>query len=262
MIELRNISKAFGSKVVLNGVTCAIPTGKTTCVIGRSGCGKSVLLKHIVGLLHADSGSVMIDGRDIESMSKADIFAMRRSVGYVFQGAALFDSLSVFDNVVIGLVEHGENDNDILANEGRRVLSAVGLLPEFKNAGTPAYEREFAILANKRPSDLSGGMRKRVGVARALVGKPDYIFYDEPTTGLDPVTSKQIDDLLQHVATSIDVTSVVITHDMFSVYNIADHVIMLHEGKVQFDGTVAELRASKDPVVSEFLARFEEQPAL
>lgn len=105
-------------------------------------------------------------------------------------------------------------------------------------------------------------MRKRVGVARALVGKPDYIFYDEPTTGLDPVTSKQIDDLLQHVATSIDVTSVVITHDMFSVYNIADHVIMLHEGKVQFDGTVAELRASKDPVVSEFLARFEEQPAL
>lgn len=125
MIELRNISKAFGSKVVLNGVTCAIPTGKTTCVIGRSGCGKSVLLKHIVGLLHADSGSVMIDGRDIESMSKADIFAMRRSVGYVFQGAALFDSLSVFDNVVIGLVEHGENDNDILANEGRRVLSPL-----------------------------------------------------------------------------------------------------------------------------------------
>ncbi|MEY2719614.1 MAG: hypothetical protein RLZZ273_980 [Bacteroidota bacterium] len=262
MIELRNISKAFGSKVVLNGVTCSIPTGKTTCVIGRSGCGKSVLLKHIVGLLHADSGSVMIDGRDIESMSKAELFTMRRSIGYVFQGAALFDSLSVFDNVVIGLVEHGESDSNVLANEGRRVLSAVGLLPDVKHAGTPEYEREFSILANKRPSDLSGGMRKRVGVARALVGQPDYIFYDEPTTGLDPVTSQQIDDLLQYVATSIEVTSVVITHDMFSVYNIADHVIMLHEGKVQFDGTVAELRASDDPVVSEFLARFEEQHAL
>ena len=262
MIELRNISKAFGSKVVLNGVTCSIPTGKTTCGIGRSGCGKSVLLKHIVGLLHADSGSVMIDGRDIESMSKAELFTMRRSIGYVFQGAALFDSLSVFDNVVIGLVEHGESDSNVLANEGRRVLSAVGLLPDVKHAGTPEYEREFSILANKRPSDLSGGMRKRVGVARALVGQPDYIFYDEPTTGLDPVTSQQIDDLLQYVATSIEVTSVVITHDMFSVYNIADHVIMLHEGKVQFDGTVAELRASDDPVVSEFLARFEEQHAL
>jgi phospholipid/cholesterol/gamma-HCH transport system ATP-binding protein len=262
MIELRNIKKAFGTKVVLNGVTCTIPTGKTTCVIGRSGCGKSVLLKHIVGLLHADSGSVLIDGRDLESMSKDEIFAMRRSIGYVFQGAALFDSLSVFDNVVISLVEHGVDDKELLGKEGRKVLSAVGLLPDLKLAGTPEYEREFSILANKRPSDLSGGMRKRVGVARALVGKPDYIFYDEPTTGLDPVTSQQIDDLLQYVANTIDVTSVVITHDMFSVYNIADHVIMLHEGKVQFDGTVSELRSSKDPVVVEFLERFEHEPAL
>jgi len=262
MIELRDIKKSFGTKVVLNGVTCVIPKGKTTCVIGRSGCGKSVLLKHVVGLLHADSGNVMIDGQDITRMSKDDIFSMRRSIGYVFQGAALFDSLSVFDNVVIGLVEHGETNKDLLQREGRRVLSAVGLLPDIKHAGTPEYEREFSILAYKRPSDLSGGMRKRVGVARALVGKPDYIFYDEPTTGLDPVTSQQIDDLLHYVATSIDVTSVVITHDMFSVYNIADHVIMLHEGKVQFDGTVAELRASKDPVVSEFLDRFEVQPQL
>lgn len=257
MIELRDIKKSFGTKVVLNGVTCAIPTGKTTCVIGRSGCGKSVLLKHIVGLLRADSGVVTIDNRRLDAMTKDDLFMMRRSIGYVFQGAALFDSLSVFDNVIIGLVEHGVNDKELLADEGRRVLSAVGLLPSFELKGTPAYEREFAILAQKRPSDLSGGMRKRVGVARALVGKPAYIFYDEPTTGLDPVTSQQIDDLLKHVATSIDVTSVVITHDMFSVYNIADHVVMLHEGKVQFDGTVDQLRSSKDPVVAEFLDRFE-----
>lgn len=257
MIELRDIKKSFGTKVVLNGVTCAIPTGKTTCVIGRSGCGKSVLLKHIVGLLRADSGVVSIDKRTLDTMTKDDLFAMRQSIGYVFQGAALFDSLSVFENVIIGLVEHGVDDKELLANEGRRVLSAVGLLPSFEQKGTPAYEREFSILAQKRPSDLSGGMRKRVGVARALVGKPAYIFYDEPTTGLDPVTSQQIDDLLKHVATSLDVTSVVITHDMFSVYNIADHVIMLHEGKVQFDGTVEELRSSKDSVVAEFLDRFE-----
>jgi phospholipid/cholesterol/gamma-HCH transport system ATP-binding protein len=262
MIELRDVKKAFGTKVVLNGVTCKIPNGKTTCIIGRSGCGKSVLLKHIVGLLRADSGVVCIYGRELESMTKDDLFTMRQSIGYVFQGAALFDSLSVFENVVIGLVEHGVSDKELLADEGRRVLSAVGLLPDYSQKGTADYEREFSILASKRPSDLSGGMRKRVGVARALVGKPAYIFYDEPTTGLDPVTSQQIDDLLKHVAMSLDVTSVVITHDMFSVYNIADHVIMLHEGKVQFDGTVEQLRASTDPVVVEFLERFEHTPAL
>jgi phospholipid/cholesterol/gamma-HCH transport system ATP-binding protein len=204
----------------------------------------------------------LIDGKSIDEMSRNDVYAMRRSVGYVFQGAALFDSLSVFDNVVIGLVEHGVHDRSMLENEGRRVLSAVGLLPGFELSGTPDYEREFSILAQKRPSDLSGGMRKRVGVARALVGKPSYIFYDEPTTGLDPVTSQQIDDMLSYVAESLDVTSVVITHDMFSVYNVADYVIMLHEGKVQFDGTVDELRTSKDPIVVEFLERFEPSVAL
>lgn len=185
---------------------------------------------------------------------------MRRNVGYVFQGAALFDSLSVFENVVIGLVEHGERNKDVLDTEARRVLSAVGLLPDMREQGTELYETEFANLAQKRPSDLSGGMRKRVGVARALVGQPEFIFYDEPTTGLDPVTSQQIDDMLKRVAHEIDVTSVVITHDMFSVYNIADHVVMLHEGKVQFDGTVEQLRASPDPEVVEFLGRFEHTP--
>lgn len=262
MIELRDIRKSFGNKVVLNGVTCGIPNGKTTCIIGRSGCGKSVLLKHIVSLLHADSGEVLIDGASIDAMTKEQIFAIRRSIGYVFQGAALFDSLSVFENVVIGLVEHGVSDKSVLANEGRRVLSAVGLLPPYQMAGAPEYEHEFAILGQKRPSDLSGGMRKRVAVARALVGKPAYVFYDEPTTGLDPVTSQQIDDLVKYVATNLDVTSVVITHDMFSVYNIADHVIMLHEGKVQFDGTVQQLRSSTDAVVTEFLDRFEHEHAL
>lgn len=181
---------------------------------------------------------------------------MRRRIGYVFQGAALFDSLNVYENVVISLVEHGVTDQKLIDTEARRVLSAVGLLPPVNGNGTAEYEREFAILAAKKPSDLSGGMRKRVGVARALVGKPEYIFYDEPTTGLDPVTSQQIDDLLHELAGMYHVTSVVITHDMFSVYNVADHVIMLHDGMVRFTGSVDELQASEDPVVVEFLARF------
>lgn len=257
MIELRGLRKSFGSKVVLSGVDLVIPNGKTTCIIGRSGCGKSVLLKHIVGLLDGDAGTVTIDGSDVSRLSRKELFALRRRVGYVFQGAALFDSLTVFENVVIGLVEHGEKDTSVLDAEGRRVLSAVGLVPDPATVDAETFEREYAILAAKKPSDLSGGMKKRVGVARALVGKPTYIFYDEPTTGLDPVTSQQIDDLLGHVASTLDVTSVVITHDMFSVYNIADHVIMLDSGTVRFSGTVSELRASTDPVVSEFLDRFE-----
>lgn len=256
MIELRGIKKSFGSKVVLSGVDMVIPNGKTTCIIGRSGCGKSVLLKHIVGLLQADAGTVTIDGRDVNKLTKNELFEMRRRIGYVFQAAALFDSMSVFDNVVIGLVEHGETDQAMLDAEGRRVLSAVGLVPDPSTTDAETFEREYRILATKKPSDLSGGMKKRVGVARALVGQPTYIFYDEPTTGLDPVTSQQIDDLLEYVAESQNVTSVVITHDMFSVYNIADHVIMLDSGVVQFSGTVPELQASTDPVVVEFLARF------
>ncbi len=256
MIELRNIKKSFGSKTVLSGVSCSVPTGQTTCIIGRSGCGKSVLLKHIVGMLKADSGTVLIDGRDVTTLRKQELFDMRRSIGYVFQGAALFDSLNVYENVVISLVEHGVTDRAHLDAEARRVLSAVGLLPPLDGNGSAEYEREFAILSTKKPSDLSGGMRKRVGVARALVGQPRYIFYDEPTTGLDPVTSQQIDDLLHELAGKYRVTSVVITHDMFSVYNIADHVIMLHDGLVRFTGSVAELQESSDPVVVEFLARF------
>lgn len=256
MIELRGIKKSFGTKVVLSGVDMVIPNGKTTCIIGRSGCGKSVLLKHIVGLLKADAGTVTIDGKDVSKLTKSQLFDMRRRIGYVFQAAALFDSMSVFDNVVIGLVEHGETNQALLDAEGRRVLSAVGLVPDPATTDAETFEREYRILSTKKPSDLSGGMRKRVGVARALVGQPTYIFYDEPTTGLDPVTSQQIDDLLEYVAVSQNVTSVVITHDMFSVYNIADHVIMLDGGVVQFSGTVPELQASADPVVVEFLARF------
>lgn len=256
MIEIQGIHKSFGPKEVLRGVDLSVPTGKTTCIIGKSGCGKSVLLKHIVGLLHADAGEVFIDDRNLKDITRDDMFELRRKIGYVFQGAALFDSLTVFENVVIGLVEHGETNQAVLDGEARRVLSAVGLLPDPKSVSKEVFDRDFDLLSQKKPSDLSGGMRKRVGVARALVGSPDYIFYDEPTTGLDPVTSQQIDDLIGELATKLSVTSLVITHDMFSVFNIADHVAMIDEGTVRFQGSVPDLRATEDPAVVEFLDRY------
>lgn len=256
MIQLKNIHKSFGEKNVLNGIDLNIPNGQTMCIIGKSGCGKSVLLKHIVRLLEPDSGIVLVDGKDISVLKREDLFEMRRSIGYVFQGAALFDSMTVFENVVVGLFEHGEKDNSILDGEARRVLAAVGLLPDISESGTPAFEREYGILRNKKPSDLSGGMRKRVGVARALVGSPTYVFYDEPTTGLDPVTSEQIDNLIADLASKLNVTSLVITHDMFSVFKIADRVAMLEYGKVRFEGTAEELQTTSDESVKEFLERY------
>lgn len=256
MIELRHLTKSFGAKQVLKDVSLTIPNGRTTCIIGKSGSGKSVLLKHIVGLLEADAGEVAVDGDVVAMMDRDELFSMRQRMGYVFQGAALFDSLTVWENIVISLYEHGQRDEKLLDAEARRVLSAVRLLPELAENGSAAYEKEYAILRDKKPSDLSGGMRKRVGVARALVGSPQYIFYDEPTTGLDPVTSEQIDFLIRDLQQTLNVTSLVITHDMFSVFHIAHHVAMLHEGRVQFEGTADELRASTDPVVKEFIDRF------
>ncbi len=257
MISINNLHKAFGPKSVLNGIDLEIPTGETICIIGPSGCGKSVLLKHIVRLLEPDQGSVEIDGVDVNTMSPRDLFALRKRVGYVFQSAALFDSMTVYENVVLSLQEHGETDESVLDSEARRVLSAVQLLPDPDKTTTDEFNREYAILKDKKPSDLSGGMRKRVGVARALVGQPEYILYDEPTTGLDPVTSEQIDNLISDLVEKMNVTSIVITHDMFSVYKVARQVAMLHKGKVHFHGTPEELRQSQDSIVKEFIERFE-----
>ena len=256
MIEIKDLSKSFGNKSVLEGVNLQIPDGDTICIIGKSGSGKSVLLKHIVGLLTPDSGMVTVDGNPIEDLSRKELFALRQKIGYVFQSAALFDSYTVYENTVLSLYEHGVKDENILEKEALRVLSAVKLLPIKENVGAAAFEKEWNILKHKKPSDLSGGMRKRVGVARALVGTPEYIFYDEPTTGLDPVTSEQIDILINDITQELKVTSVVITHDMFSVFRIADTVAMLHDGKVRFHGSASELRDTKDPVVSEFLERY------
>lgn len=256
MITIEQVSKSFGEKQVLRGVSLTIPNGQTMCIVGKSGCGKSVLLKIIVGLLAPDSGTVRIDGVSVGQLSREQLYQIRRRIGFVFQAAALFDSLTVWENIAVSLYEHGERRKDVLDREVRRVLEAVGLVPSAEEVGQAAYEREYAILCAKKPSDLSGGMRKRVGVARALVGNPEYIFYDEPSTGLDPVTSEQIDHLIRDLQQRLGVTSVVITHDMFSVFNVADRVAMLHDGTVRFVGGVEEFRSSSDPVVQEFIERF------
>lgn len=257
MIEIKNLKKSFGPKNVLSGVDMIIPHGETMCIIGKSGCGKSVLLKQIVGLLAPDEGSIEVDGMNVLKLNKNELFELRQQIGFVFQGAALFDSYNVFENAVIGMYEHGVKDINILANEAKRVLSAVGLLPDISQKDTALFEKEWNILSNKKPSDLSGGMKKRVGVARALVGNPKYIFYDEPTTGLDPVTSEQIDDLVLDLSKRFSVTSIVITHDIFSVYKVANNVILLNNGLVQFTGTPNELRQSNDTIVKEFILRYE-----
>ncbi len=256
MIEIVNLHKSFGPKTVLNGVNLTIPTGKSMCIIGKSGCGKSVLLKHIVGLLEPDKGKVIVDGLKIDDLTKDELFDFRQKIGFVFQGSALFDSYTVFENVVVGLYEHGMRNQDELEKEAIRVLASVGLLPENNGKDSSIFNKEWEILKNKKPADLSGGMRKRVGVARALVGNPTYIFYDEPTTGLDPVTSEQIDNLIAGLTKKMNVTSLIITHDMFSVFKFADSVAMLDEGLVRFNGTPDEFCRSEDPAAKEFLERY------
>lgn len=258
MIEIVDLYKSFGPKEVLSGVNLSIPTGDTMCIIGKSGCGKSVLLKHIVGLLKPDRGKVLVDDMEIAGLEAKEIFDLRLKMGFVFQGAALFDSYTVFENIITGLYEHGNRNMEKLEEEAKRVLSAVAMLPERSGNGSDDeyFRKEWEILKDKKPSDLSGGMRKRVGVARALVGNPEYIFYDEPTTGLDPVTSEQIDNLIADLTENLNVTSLVITHDMFSVAKVADSVAMLNEGKVWFQGTYKEMQNSPDPAVIEFLERY------
>jgi phospholipid/cholesterol/gamma-HCH transport system ATP-binding protein len=256
MIEVKNLHKSFGAKKVLEGVNLTIPNGSAKCIIGKSGCGKSVLLKNIVGLLVPDEGEVLVDGKRISDLKNGDIYEIRKKMGFVFQGSALFDSLNVFENVVLRLYEHGQRNTDELEKEALRVLTAVGLLPEKDSISKREYKQEWEILRYKKPSDLSGGMKKRVGVARALAGSPDYIFYDEPTTGLDPVTSEQVDNLIAKLSGKLSVTSIVITHDMFSVLRIADDVAMLDKGKIRFEGKPQDMMKSDDPAVREFLERY------
>lgn len=240
MIEIVNLHKSFGANHVLRGVNLTIKEGESLAIIGRSGCGKSVLLKHIVGLLSPDEGYVKFDGKIINELEKKYLYVIRRRFGFLFQGAALFDSMTVEENVALSLVENNfgyskEKIEKIVAEK----LELVGL---------PGIEK-------LKPAELSGGMKKRVGLARALVTNPDYILYDEPTTGLDPVMSDAIDDLIKSLNEKLKVTSVIVTHDMFSVRNTAEKISMMHEGTIYFTGTPQELLDSTDPIIQKFIQR-------
>ncbi len=241
MIEIKNLKKSFGKKPVLRGVNLNIESGKTTFIIGASGCGKSVLLKHIVALLAPDEGCIIIDGEEITKMNEKEIYRIRNKFGFLFQGAALFDSMTVGENIGLGLVENTNTPQSEVEKIVKEKLGLVNL------SGTEKL----------MPSELSGGMRKRVGLARALACTPQYILYDEPTTGLDPITSETIDQLIYTLANNktLSVTSIVVTHDIFSVYEVADTVAMMYDGIIHFEGTPEELRSTNDPIVREFLER-------
>lgn len=236
-IDLVNVHKAFGEKQVLDGFTLTIHDGETTSIIGGSGSGKSVALKHIVGLLRPDLGDVWVDGENVSRLDQDSIFRMRRSIGYVFQFAALFDSMTVAENVGMGL-KRMENfkDSDIpeRVTECLRLVDLVGF-------------------EERHPSELSGGQRKRAGFARAIATKPKYLLYDEPTTGLDPLTTAVIDDLIVRMSDELGVTGVVITHDMKSAFRISDRMAMLYNGRIRFEGTPDEARACDDPIVKGFI---------
>ncbi len=236
MIEFRDLQKSFGPKPVLSGVTLTVKDGETMVIIGYSGTGKSVALKHVVGLLHPDAGDVIVDGRAVSTLDRAGLTALRRDIGYVFQFAALFDSLTVAENVALGLRRRNLDDDEI-AERVREALALVDL--------TGSDER--------LPAELSGGMRKRVGIARAIALRPKYLLYDEPTTGLDPVTSAVMDGLMVRAREHLGVTGVVVTHDLRSAYAVGDRIAMLYEGRIRQVATVQEIQETEDPVVRQFI---------
>jgi phospholipid/cholesterol/gamma-HCH transport system ATP-binding protein len=237
MIEVRDLKKSFGSHTILDGVSFAIEKSESVVIIGRSGGGKSVLLKHLIGLLKPDAGQVLIDGEDIIPMEERELLRVRSKFGMLFQGAALFDSLTVAENVGFALQRSKNMPADEIRQKVADVLEMVDL---------PGTE-------NKKPSELSGGMKKRVGLARAIIYQPEIVLYDEPTTGLDPIVSDSIDKLIMRVRDRLRVTSVVVTHDMRSARRVGQRIIMLHGKKIYASGTPDEIFASKDPVVRRFI---------
>lgn len=242
MIEISNLYKSFGSNQVLRGINLDIDTGETLVIIGRSGCGKSVLIKHIVGLLSPDEGFVKVEGDIVDELDTQSLYDFRRRFGFLFQGAALFDSMTVEENIALSLIESkkGFTEEEIESKVAEK-LELVGL---------PGAQK-------LKPAELSGGMKKRVGLARALITDPDYILYDEPTTGLDPIMADSIDLQIKELTEKLNVTSVVVTHDMYSVKNVANQVAMMHEGKIYFTGSAEDLLNSDDPVIQEFIKRTE-----
>jgi phospholipid/cholesterol/gamma-HCH transport system ATP-binding protein len=237
MIEVRDLKKSFGAQLILDDVSFRIENGESVAIIGRSGGGKSVLIKHIIGLLQPDSGTVLIDGENIVAMNERQLLRVRRKFGMVFQGAALFDSMTVAENVAFGLRRHENLTEAEIAKRVAKTLEMVDL---------PGTEE-------KNPAELSGGMRKRVGLARAIIYEPQIVLYDEPTTGLDPIVSDSIDKLIMRVRDHLKVTTVVVTHDMRSARRVGNRVMMLHERKLYANGTPEEIFASQDPVVRQFI---------
>lgn len=237
MIKLVDVYKSFGPKEVLAGFSLEVVESETMVIIGYSGTGKSVAIKHIVGLLDPDAGEVWVDGLRVDRLARRDLYELRAKIGYVFQFAALFDSLTIGANVAMGLKKRTELSEKEIRDRTLEALDLVDL---------PGVEARF-------PAELSGGMRKRVGIARAIALRPKYILYDEPTTGLDPVTSAVINQLMIRMREKLGVTSIVITHDMKSAFSVGSRIAMLYEGSIRQVGTVDEIRHTADPVVRQFI---------
>jgi len=237
MIQIEKLHKRFGAATVLDGVDLTIRTGESVVIIGQSGCGKSVLLKHIVALLRPETGRVIIDDTSIFDLSRYELMEFRKRVGVLFQSGALFDSMTVADNVGFCLKESIRLKPDRIKEIVDEKLALVGL----------------SDIGDKIPAEISGGMKKRVALARAIAAEPQILLYDEPTTGLDPITADVINELIVDVNKKLGVTSIAVTHDMASAYKIADRIVMLYQGTIIWDGSPAEIRATTDPVVKQFI---------
>jgi phospholipid/cholesterol/gamma-HCH transport system ATP-binding protein len=237
MIEVRDLRKSFGSNTILDGVTFRIEKGESVVIIGRSGSGKSVLLKHLIGLLQPDAGQVLIEGEDIVRMNERELLRVRRKFGMLFQGAALFDSMTVAENVGFAF----RRDRSLPAQEVQRKVAEM-----LEMVDLPGTE-------DKKPAELSGGMKKRVGLARAIIYQPAILLYDEPTTGLDPMAADSIDKLILRVRDRLDVTTVVVTHDMRSTRRLGQRIMMLHDKRIYATGTPDQMFQSEDPIVRRFI---------
>jgi phospholipid/cholesterol/gamma-HCH transport system ATP-binding protein len=247
MIVVRALAKTIGQQQILRGVDLDVARGETLAIIGRSGGGKSVLLKHLIGLMNPTEGQIWVDGQNIIGLTERELATIRQKVGILFQGAALFDSMTVAENVAFPLREAGERDPAVLRERVREMLEVV----------------ELEGQEEKMPVSLSGGMKKRVGLARSIIRQPSCILYDEPTSGLDPVVSDSINRLIMRLQKRFGITSVVVTHDMKSAFQVGNHIAYLHEGQIYFHGTPLELQATSDPILQDFLlGRSETQPDL
>jgi len=237
MIEIKHLKKSFSGKIVLNDINLTIPGGESLVVIGRSGCGKTVLLKSIIGLIKPDDGEIIVDGETITSMDRKNLFRIRKKFGMLFQGAALFDSMTVEENIALPLLEH----TDLSISEIREKVQQ-----KLKEVDLPGIEE-------KKPAELSGGMKKRVGLARALIMNPEFVLFDEPTTGLDPIMADAIDSLIVETHHRLNITTIVVTHDMVSARRVGDRIVMISQGEIIFEGVPSDLKKADNPVVRQFV---------